>query len=153
MHPLPLLTTLTTLLVTALGAPAPSPALTPPSASHRLVARDGPCDAFSETCRPVINANACFAAYVMLGEREQMLQCVDHEDAARAEELVSCGPLQGGVDVCTDEVASCASAMAARRRRCRSGLLRLWGVRRQFEALVNRVWRESGYTAMWIEWT
>jgi hypothetical protein len=113
MHPLPLLTTLTALLVTALAAPAPTP--------HRLVARDGPCDAFSEACRPVINANACFAAYVMLGEREQMLQCVDHEDAARAEELVSCGPLQGGVDVCTDEVASCASAMAARRRRCRSG--------------------------------
>jgi hypothetical protein len=87
MHPLPLLTTLTALLVTALAAPAPTP--------HRLVARDGPCDAFSEACRPVINANACFAAYVMLGEREQMLQCVDHEDAARAEELVSAGPLQG----------------------------------------------------------
>jgi hypothetical protein len=83
MHTLPLLTTFTTLLVAALGAPAP------PSGSHRLVARDGPCDAFSETCRPVINANACFAAYVMFGEREQMLQCVDHEDAARAEELVS----------------------------------------------------------------
>ena len=140
MYPFPLLTTLTTLLVTAFAAPPPN--------THRLVARDGPCDAFSETCRPVINANACFAAYVMLGEREQMLQCVDHEDAARAEELVSVGPLQGWRCVLT-EAASCVSAMAARRRRCRSGLRGLWGVRRRFEAVGK--YEDGGRAGMCVE--
>lgn len=129
MHSLPFLTTLATLSLTILAAPAPSPA----SPSHRLVARDGPCDAFSEACRPVINANACFAAYVMFGEREQMLQCVDHEDAARAEELVSSLYI-GGRGWCADGVAaSSASAMAAPRRRCRTGRGGIWRVRRRLE--------------------
>lgn len=74
-----LLATLFTLFLGVLCAPA----------SHPLVARDGPCDAYSETCRPVIQANACFAAYIMFGDRSTVLQCVDHEDEARAEELVS----------------------------------------------------------------
>ncbi|KAH6838611.1 hypothetical protein B0I37DRAFT_358359 [Chaetomium sp. MPI-CAGE-AT-0009] len=83
MHSPTLLATLTTLMTTALGAPT-----TP---SRGLAARDGPCDAFSETCRPVIQANACFAAYIRTGAKEQVLQCVDDQDPALAEEqLCAC---------------------------------------------------------------
>lgn len=84
MNRLGLLVTLTTFLAGAMGAPSSQP--------HRLVARDGPCDASSETCRPVLMANACFAAYILFGDREQVLRCVDHEDLDRAEELVSSLP-------------------------------------------------------------
>ncbi|KAK4032010.1 hypothetical protein C8A01DRAFT_41551 [Parachaetomium inaequale] len=83
MHNLNLLFTLTTLVASALTAPT--------SPSHPLVARDGPCDAYSETCRPVLQANACFAAYVRTGTKEQVLQCVDDQDPVKAEEqLCAC---------------------------------------------------------------
>ncbi|KAK3295186.1 uncharacterized protein B0H64DRAFT_474192 [Chaetomium fimeti] len=83
MHCPTLLATFTTLMATALGAPA--------TASHALTARDGPCDASSETCRPVLQANACFAAFIRTGTKEQVLQCVNHQDAALAEEqLCAC---------------------------------------------------------------
>jgi hypothetical protein len=88
MQHLSLLFTLTTLLATALGAPA--------SSSHPLVARAGPCDAYSETCRPVLQANACFAAYVRTGTKEQVLQCVDDQDPAKAEEQVCAIGTRGG---------------------------------------------------------
>jgi hypothetical protein len=78
---LSLFITVTTLIMTALGAPTSSP--------HALVAREGPCDADSETCRPVLQANACFAAFIRFGTKEQVLQCVDDKDAAKAEEEVS----------------------------------------------------------------
>ncbi len=81
MHSLNLLLTVTALALNAAAAPR--------SPSHPLVARDGPCDAYSETCRPVIQANACFAQFVRFGTKEQVLQCVDDQDEARAEELVS----------------------------------------------------------------
>ena len=80
MRRLSLLLTVTTLVLTAAAAPT--------SASHALVARDGPCDAYSETCRPVIQANACFAQFVRFGTKEQVLQCVDDQDETKAEELV-----------------------------------------------------------------
>jgi hypothetical protein len=83
MHRLNLLLAITTLALTAVAAPAS------PSHSHPLVTRDGPCDAYSETCRPVLQANACFAAFVMFGTKEQVLQCVDDQDPAKAEEVVS----------------------------------------------------------------
>ncbi|KAK4108088.1 hypothetical protein N656DRAFT_784629 [Canariomyces notabilis] len=64
--------------LSASAAPAPS----------ALVSRDGPCDAFSETCRPVIQANACFAAFIRFGDKSTVLRCVDDQDEARAEELL-----------------------------------------------------------------
>jgi hypothetical protein len=70
------------LFLSASAAPAPS----------ALVSRDGPCDAFSETCRPVIQANACFAAFIRFGDKSTVLRCVDDQDEARAEELVSTYP-------------------------------------------------------------
>lgn len=81
MHRLSLLLAITVLALNAAAAPS--------SPSHALVARDGPCDAYSETCRPVLQANACFAEFVRSGTKEQVLQCVDDQDEARAEELVS----------------------------------------------------------------
>jgi hypothetical protein len=81
MHGLSLFLAVTTLIITAAAAPA--------SPSHPLVARDGPCDAYSETCRPVLQANACFAEFISFGTKEQMLQCVDDQDEARAKEVVS----------------------------------------------------------------
>ncbi|KAK4235056.1 hypothetical protein C8A03DRAFT_37114 [Achaetomium macrosporum] len=82
MRNLNILLTLTTLILTSLGAPASH------YSNHPLAARDGPCDAYSETCRPVLQANACFAEFVSFGTREQMLQCVDDQDAARAEQVL-----------------------------------------------------------------
>ncbi|KAL2166040.1 hypothetical protein VTG60DRAFT_3405 [Thermothelomyces hinnuleus] len=79
-----LLLTLATLTATALGAPS-SPAA---GRSASIVRRAGPCDAYSETCRPVIQANACFAAYIVFGTKEQVLQCVDVNDPAKAEEAI-----------------------------------------------------------------
>ncbi len=85
MHSPNLLITITAFALNAAAAPS--------SPSHPLVVRDGPCDAYSETCRPVIQANACFAQFVRFGTKEQVLQCVDDQDQARAEELVSaCSP-------------------------------------------------------------
>lgn len=81
MHYPTLLTTLTTLMVAVLGAPATT-------SSHTLATRDGPCDASSETCRPVLQANACFAAYIRTGTKEQVLQCVNDQDPVLAEEQV-----------------------------------------------------------------
>ncbi len=87
MHSLNLLLTVTALTFNAAAAPS--------SPSHPLVARDGPCDAYSETCRPVLQANACFAQFVRLGTKEQVLQCVDDQDEAKAEELVSASSSPG----------------------------------------------------------
>ncbi len=85
MHSLNLLLTITAFALNTAAAPS--------SPSHSLIVRDGPCDAYSETCRPVIQANACFAQFVRFGTKEQVLQCVDDQDQARAEELVSaCSP-------------------------------------------------------------
>ena len=78
--------TLTTLVATTLAAPSSPP--------HALVTQGGPCDAYSETCRPVLQANACFAAFIRFGTKEQVLQCVDDKDSAKAEEEVSSRPTQ-----------------------------------------------------------
>lgn len=75
-----ILLAITTLVLTTAAAPS--------APSHAIVARDAPCDAYSETCRPVIQANACFAQFVRVGTKEDVLQCVDDQDEARAEELV-----------------------------------------------------------------
>ncbi|KAK3897765.1 hypothetical protein C8A05DRAFT_38663, partial [Staphylotrichum tortipilum] len=82
MAPLPLLLTLITLLLTTLAAPS-SPTH-PRQVEHQP---QTPCDAYSETCRPVIQANACFAAFISFGTKPDMLQCVDDQDEGRAEEL------------------------------------------------------------------
>ncbi|KAG7291283.1 hypothetical protein NEMBOFW57_001295 [Staphylotrichum longicolle] len=79
MHRINLLLTLTSLALTTLAAPS--------SPSHSLVTRDGPCDAYSETCRPVLQANACFAAFIMVGTKQEVLQCVDDQDPVKAEEV------------------------------------------------------------------
>ncbi|KAL2150525.1 hypothetical protein VTH82DRAFT_7088 [Thermothelomyces myriococcoides] len=79
-----LLSTLATLVTITLGAPS-SPAA---GRSTSVVRRDGPCDASSETCRPVLQANACFAAFIMFGTKEQILQCVDDKDPVHAEEAM-----------------------------------------------------------------
>ncbi|KAH6635803.1 hypothetical protein F5144DRAFT_600591 [Chaetomium tenue] len=84
MHSSAILTTLTALVAIVLGAPAAT-------SSHALATRDGPCDASSETCRPVLQANACFAAFIRTGTKEQVLQCVNDQDPALAEEqLCAC---------------------------------------------------------------
>jgi hypothetical protein len=81
-------TLFTTLLLTpVLAAPTSSSLST--SQTHSLTRRDGPCDAWSDDCRYVINGSACFAAYVTWAGPEQVLKCVDHEDVERAEKLVS----------------------------------------------------------------
>ncbi|KAK4243882.1 hypothetical protein C7999DRAFT_35786 [Corynascus novoguineensis] len=79
MHTSSLLLTLTALTATTLAVPsAPHPVA--------VVRRDGPCDASSETCRPVLQANACFAAYITRGTKEEVLRCVNDADFAQAEE-------------------------------------------------------------------
>jgi hypothetical protein len=129
MHRLSLILTITTLALTALAAPA--------SPSHSLETRAGPCDAYSETCRPVLQANACFAAFVMFGTKEQVLQCVDDQDPVNAEEVVSTMQqtlVDLGFQPANMCASSCARAMDAPRRRCRIGPRGHWGARPRLES-------------------
>lgn len=98
-HPWPLTITTTTmtpshllplaiLLLTTLAAPS-SPSHPRQEVSLVPQPAQAPCDAYSETCRPVIQANACFAAFISFGTKPEILQCVDDQNEGRAEELVS----------------------------------------------------------------
>ncbi|KAK3399533.1 hypothetical protein B0T20DRAFT_200260 [Sordaria brevicollis] len=52
---------------------------------------EAPCDPWSDECREVITANACFAAYVPSGDIPTVLRCVDVDDSAVAErKLCNC---------------------------------------------------------------
>ncbi|KAK3331578.1 hypothetical protein B0T19DRAFT_83285 [Cercophora scortea] len=49
---------------------------------------EAPCDAWSDECREVITANACFAAYVPSKNKTQILECVDVDDPVVAERKI-----------------------------------------------------------------
>ncbi len=88
MTPLSLLLTLAPFLLTTLAVPS-STAPIHLRQEETQPQPQAPCDAYSETCRPVIQANACFAAFISFGTKPEILQCVDDQDEGRAEELVS----------------------------------------------------------------
>ena len=91
-----------------------------------------PCDAWSEECRDVIQANACFAMYMFnptTADKSAVLDCVDINDEEVAERKVrfhsretfcSLTVEEGRRSGLTRSLDSCATATDAPRRRCRS---------------------------------
>lgn len=93
------------MLLSNLYSPAFAAGLTTLVASAS--AQEAPCDASTQACLNVMQANTCFAAYIRGNNVTEMLRCVNVNDQTLArEEVSSClGPL---ADPSLTELKLCA---------------------------------------------
>lgn len=77
-------------------------------------AQEAPCDASTQACLNVMQANTCFAAYIRGNNVTEMLRCVNVNDQALAREEVSSG--LGPLADPSLTNPSCVPAMDAPRR-------------------------------------
>lgn len=77
-------------------------------------AQDAPCDASTQACLNVMQANTCFAAYIRGNNVTEMLRCVNVENQTLAREEVCSRP--GPFENPALTSPSCVPAMDARRK-------------------------------------
>lgn len=75
------------MLLSKLYSPALAAGLTTLVASTS--AQEAPCDASTQACLNVMQANTCFAAYIRGNNVTEMLRCVNVNDQTLAREEVS----------------------------------------------------------------
>lgn len=77
------------------------------SLASYATAQDAPCDASTQACLNVMQANTCFAAYIRGNNVTEMLRCINVNNQTLATEEVSIGLEHSGISF-TDRHKLCA---------------------------------------------